>query len=461
MKTLVYTLYKCLTVFLLILAFGLVGASQAQDEVRLRIQARITPKISIAFKPFVEKTGTRLHAAIRDTINQVLVRDMKVSGVFAVRDLSVKLTDETGESVAAFLDESGEADLSLLRKLSVQIMVSGTFEVRESQIEMNLELTDVVTQRKITEKGYAAFDLTLRRVIHRVADDIVLQMTGERGVAQTRMVFTSQRTGAPELFVADYDGYNIRQLTNDRARKYSPNWSPDGTKIAYTSYRDGPHELYILDLQTGETHKVPFGGKTTLAPRWSPGGHHLVIGLVIDGLSKLFLSGLDGADLKPLITSYGINISPSWSPRGDQVAYMSDRLRDKHVYVVNVDGSDDHRITFEGKYNGSPAWSPRGDRIAFVSGDTLRQETGRLERIFNIYTCDVNGGNLMKITGNNGIEGDNVNPSWSPDGLHLLFSSDRDEIGRYNLYVMSWDGTETYRVIGDSNNRQPSWGPRP
>ncbi|MDP6054874.1 MAG: hypothetical protein QF879_21240, partial [Candidatus Latescibacteria bacterium] len=115
MKNFVYTLYKCLTVFLLILSFGLVGASQAQDEVRLRIQARITPKISIAFKPFVEKTGTQRHAAIRDTINQVLVRDMKVSGVFAVRDLSVKVTDETGESVAAFLDESGEADLSLLR----------------------------------------------------------------------------------------------------------------------------------------------------------------------------------------------------------------------------------------------------------------------------------------------------------------------------------------------------------
>ena len=462
MNNIIYTYYISLAACLVTLAWGPVNVSYAQDDVRLRIQARITPKISIAFKPFVEKAGSSLYAAVQDSINQVLVRDLKLTGVFAVRDLSAKLTNEAGESVSAFLDEAGEADLNLLRKLSVQIMVSGVFEVRDSQIEMTLELMDVTTQRKITEKGYAAFDLTLRRVIHRISDDIVMQMTGEQGIAQTRMVFTSQRTGASELYIADYDGFNIRQLTNDGARKYSPNWSPDGTKIAYTSYRDGPHELYIFNLQTGETHKVLFGGKTTLSPRWAPGGQHLVIGLVIDGLSKLFLSGIDGADLKPLVTNSGINISPSWSPRGDQLVYMTDRLKDKHLYVVNVDGSDDHRITFEGKYNGSPSWSPRGDRIAFVSGDTLRQESGRLERIFNIYTCDVNGENLMKLTGNNGIEGDNVNPSWAPDGLHLLFGSDRDRIGQYNLYMMSWDGSATHRVVGDrNNNKQPSWGPRP
>ena len=140
---------------------------------------------------------------------------------------------------------------------------------------------------------------------------------------------------------------------------------------------------------------------------------------------------------------------------------MSDRLTQKHLYVINVDGSDDQRITFEGGYNGSPAWSPRGDRIAFVGGDLAPSGRGGSRRVFNIYTCDVNGSNLAKLTGVRGSEGDNVNPTWSPDGLHILFGSDRVRKGEFQIYRMYWNGEDVHPVITGGNNRQPSWGPKP
>ena len=447
-------------------------SASGQDEVNLSVQARVSPRIPIAFKPFVPREGTAFDAAVQDTVNQVLMRDLSFSGVFAVRDLSIParigadegspvLTESDGDTTYVFMDAAGEVDLELLRKLSVQVMVSGTYEVSGPRVEISVRLTDLGTRRTIMEKGYAAFDLTLRRIVHLMADDIVFQLTGDRGTAQTRVVFISQRSGAPELYISDYDGFNVRQLTRDGARKYSPNWSPDGTKIAYTSYRDGPHELYILDLQSGETGKVPFGGRTVLSPRWSPDGRHLILSLVTEGVSRLYISTLDGSGLIPLATGYGINVSPSWSPRGDQVVYMSARLTQKHLYVINFDGSNDHRITFEGGYNGSPAWSPRGDRISFVGGDLAQGRRGGPRRVFNIYTCDVNGSNLVKLTGVRGPEGDNVNPTWSPDGLHILFSSDRARSGEYQIYRMSWNGDDVHPVITEGNNRQPSWGPRP
>ncbi|MCY3555983.1 MAG: hypothetical protein OXH56_11775 [Gemmatimonadetes bacterium] len=449
-----------------------VQPASGQDEVNLSVQARVSPRIPIAFKPFVPRDGTAFAAAVQDTVNQVLMRDLSFSGVFAVRDLSIParvgtdedapvLTGSAGDTTYVFMDAAGEVDLELLRKLSVQVMVSGTYEVTGSRVEMSLRLTDLGTRRTIMEKGYAAFDLTLRRIVHLMADDIVFQLTGDRGTAQTRVVFVSQRSGAPELYISDYDGFNLRQLTRDGARKYSPNWSPDGTRIAYTSYRDGPHELYILDLRSGETRKIPFGGRTVLSPRWSPAGRHLILSLVTEGVSRLYISTLNGSRLVPLATGYGINVSPSWSPRGDQVVYMSDRLTQKHLYVINIDGSNDHRITFEGGYNGSPAWSPRGDRIAFVGGDLATGRRGGPRRVFNIYTCDVNGSNLVKLTGVRGPEGDNVNPTWSPDGLHILFSSDRARSGEYHIYRMSWNGGDVHPVITEGNNRQPGWGPRP
>ena len=463
-----------LSILLAACVLSLIGAQSAsgQDEVNLSVQARVSPRIPIAFKPFVPRDRTSFDAAVQDTVNQVLMRDLSFSGVFAVRDLSIParigaddgapvLTEGDGDTTFVFLDAAGEVDLELLRKLSVQVMVSGTYEVSGSRVEISLRLTDLGTRRTILEKGYAAFDLTLRRIVHLMADDIVFQLTGDQGTAQTRVVFVSQRSGAPELYISDYDGFNVRQLTRDGARKYSPNWSPDGTRIAYTSYRDGPHELYILDLQSGETGKVPFRGRTVLSPRWSPDGRHLILSLVTEGVSRLYISTLDGSRLVPLATGYGINVSPSWSPRGDQVVYMSDRLTQKHLYVINIDGSNDHRITSEGGYNGSPAWSPRGDRIAFVGGDVAQGRRGGPRRVFNIYTCDVNGSNLVKLTGVRGPEGDNVNPTWSPDGLHILFGSDRARRGTYHIYRMSWNGGDVQPVVTEGNNRQPSWGPRP
>ena len=463
-----------LRILLVAIVLPLLGAqsASAQDEVNLSVQARVSPRIPIAYKPIVHRDGTAFDAAVQDTINQVLKRDLSFSGVFAVRDLSIParvgaddgspvLTDSAGDTAYVFLDTAGEVDLELLRKLSVQVMVSGTYEVTGSQVEIIVRLTDVGTRRTILEKGYAAFDLTLRRIVHLMADDIAFQLTGDRGIAQTRVVFISQRSGAPELYISDYDGFNVRQLTRDGARKYSPNWSPDGTRIAYTSYRDGPHELYILDLRSGETSKISFKGRTVLSPRWSPDGRHLILGLVTEGISRLYISRPDGSRLIPLATGYGINVSPSWSPRGDQVVYMSDRLTKKHLYVINIDGSDDHRITFEGGFNGSPAWSPRGDRIAFVAGDPAPRRRGGSRQVFNIYTCDVNGRNIVKLTGVRGPEGDNVNPTWSPDGLHILFGSDRVRKGEYHIYRMYWNGGDVHPVVTEGNNRQPGWGPRP
>ena len=438
-----------------------VAPAGAQEEVRLRAVANVAPRINLAVQPFVEKTSGVYHPGYADTIRTVFLRDLVMSGVFNVMDLSVTVEDSAGREKSAFLDESGVPDFELLKKLSAQALVAGEFEVRDPQIELTLHLEDVSTRRTITSKVYAAFDLTLRRVIHRMADDVVLQMTGDPGVAQTRIAYISNLTGASELYIADYDGYNVRQLTNDGARKYSPNWSPDGARIAYSSYRDGPHELYVLDMQTGETVKIESFGRTTLSPRHSPDGRYIVLGLVVEGSAKLFLCNADGTDMRPLLVSHGINVEPTWSPRGDQIAYMSDRTDDPHVYVVNIDGSDDHRITFEGKYNGSPAWSPRGDRIAFVAGDTLTTYRG-LERIFNIYTSDVNGENLMRLTGIEGIQGNNMNPTWSPDGLHILFGSDRDRAyGDQKIYIMNWDGSGVRTVITSGHNITPSWGPRP
>ncbi|NIM05181.1 MAG: hypothetical protein GTN65_06095 [Armatimonadetes bacterium] len=67
---------------------------------------------------------------------------------------------------------------------------------------------------------------------------------------------------------------------------------------------------------------------------------------------------------------------------------------------------------------------------------------------------DLTGENLNRLT----YIGSNANPRWSPDGLHIVFGSDRT--GKYEVYTMHWDGSAQRMITGEGENYNPSWSPR-
>ena len=75
-----------------------------------------------------------------------------------------------------------------------------------------------------------------RRLAHKIADEIVLQFTGEKGVADTKISYVVGPSGAKELVVADYDGFGTSPMTRNGSINLSPVWSPDARSIAFTSF---------------------------------------------------------------------------------------------------------------------------------------------------------------------------------------------------------------------------------
>jgi len=66
----------------------------------------------------------------------------------------------------------------------------------------------------------------------------------------------------------------------------------------------------------------------------------------------------------------------------------------------------------------------------------------------------VTGENAHKLTD----RGSNEDPSWSPDGFHLVFSSTRE--GKKEIYLMNWDGSDPQRLTFGGGNFSPAWSPR-
>jgi TolB protein len=76
-----------------------------------------------------------------------------------------------------------------------------------------------------------------------------------------------------EVFVADSDGTNARNLTNHPAFDGWPAWSPDGQYLAFASNRDGDYQIYVMRMDGTAVQRVTRSAGRGTAPKWSPDGH--------------------------------------------------------------------------------------------------------------------------------------------------------------------------------------------
>jgi len=75
-----------------------------------------------------------------------------------------------------------------------------------------------------------------------------------------------------EVFLANADGSDARNLTNDPAFDGWPAWSPDGTRIAFASNRRGSYEIYLMDPDGSNVRKLANNEGRATAPQWTRDG---------------------------------------------------------------------------------------------------------------------------------------------------------------------------------------------
>ncbi len=285
--------------------------------------------------------------------------------------------------------------------------------------------------------------------VHHFADAIVMQLTGEPGIAQTRILFSRGDGERRELFIVDYDGENLSEVTRNNRLNLMPRWSPGGDHIAFTTYHGGRQRLMLLEAATGHSRQITDFPGLNVGAEWSPDGQELALTLSRDGNSEIYIINRAGSIVRRLTFENTIDCSPVWDPSGSQIAYTSDRTGSPQIYVMDRVGTGRRRVTFEGSYNDSAAWSPMGNRIAYVS---------RMDGRFTIFTVAPDGSDLQRITFPG--DGDNEDPSWAPDGRHLVVSSNRT--GYTNLWVIDVEtGVARQLTRGQIQDRGPCWGDAP
>jgi len=366
---------------------------------------------------------------------EAMSKDMDITGLFQVLDPA---------SFPAQLQNEGMAFSSALwTQVGAQVVVK--MKASGGQLDGKLFVVARGDQPTLS-KTYRSPDI--RDAIHEFANDIVQSTTGKRGVFGSRIAFAMSGHGAHEIGAVDMDGGRMAVLTKMGSDSLLPAYSPGGAEIAFTSYARNNPDLWVVAAGGGRARRVSRQPGLNTGAAWSPDGRVLAVTLSYEGNSEIYrISPEDGRVLARLTQSPAIDSSPSFSPDGSQIAFVSNRQGSPQIFVMPVGGGGAKRVTFQGKYNQTPRFNPRADKpqIAF----TGRDEKG----VFDVFILDLKTNRIDRIVPQ--ARGSNLDPTWSPDGRLLAYTSTRGGIFVYNPEtkheVQVWKGSAS----------SPSWGPVP
>jgi TolB protein len=406
------------------------------DTDRTRGQIRLAfPEIDgvEAYGGAFGRAARELDATVRSDLEET--RIFQIQGPWAFNVLT--LTGERGH------------DFEQYRSLGNEIVILGTLRPDAGRMVFEGRVYDLASGQAILAKRYRGPADSARRMAHTFADEVVQFLAGRRGIALTRIAFTSDRLGgrSKELFVMDYDGAGQHQVTAHRSTSMSPAWTPSQAALLYTSFVGGSPGLYRADLASGRKQAVITDGDFNISPSVSPDGRRVVFARALGSNTEIFVADVDGSALRRLTHSAALDASPAWSPTGAEIAFTSDRTGNPHIFVMDAEGTNLRRISSDGNYNDGAAWSPEGDAIAYAT---------RRRGVFDIAVTDLVSLRTRLLTG---TPGSHEEPSFSPDGRRLAYTSNRS--GSKQIWVMDADGSNHRALTGQGSNESPAWSPYP
>ncbi len=208
-----------------------------------------------------------------------------------------------------------------------------------------------------------------------------------------------------------------RQLTSSDALDAEPALAPDGSAVVYVSDRSGSPELWLKQLPSGEERALTADGRCNVEPSFSADGRWIAYTAVRDrGIWRIPASGGE----RRRVTDFGSH--PSFSPDGRKIVFQSQEAlalnwfgwvasHDSTLWVTDLTTGVLRQITRMGSTpggQGAPVWSPDGRWIVFASNDL---------RVSGIWRMPAAGGDPVRLASTAGWL---WSPTFTQDGRSVF-----------------------------------------
>jgi Tol biopolymer transport system component len=194
-----------------------------------------------------------------------------------------------------------------------------------------------------------------------------------------------------DVFVADRDGGNLRQLTDTWRYDAEATISRNGEKIVFTSLRDGDLDIYTMDADGSNVTKLTDQLGYDGGPFFSYDGTKIVYrafhpkteeeerdylrlleqDMIRPSKLEIFVMDADGSNKRQLTENGAANFAPYFFPSGERIIFVSNMAdpggRDFDLYAINIDGTGLERITFHEEFDGFPMFNSDGSKLVWGS----------------------------------------------------------------------------------------------
>ncbi len=327
--------------------------------------------------------------------------------------------------------------------------------LREEQRLRDLQEQQIREQAALRRRTNRLRGIAIVAVLALVAVGVALGMTQSPQFQGSIAYISRPRDGVNQevrLLEGGFSGL-VRNILQQGPIRYSsvkasPNskiaLSPDGKRIAFASQiQDSQSQginlnIYVFTIADGSVKQLTMNAGDNLNPTWSPDGTQIAFASNRDGKWEIYKMNIDGTNSVNLTNTPDSNDNfPAWSPRdGSYIAFVTDRDGNWEIYRMNTQGGGLKNLTHDPGDDEMPAWSPDGKQIAFES-NRLSLDLNPLSDLgagTSVNTCLPSNSRDIGITDFDGItvnwpvhrrDSDDRSPSWSPDGQHIVFSSNR------------------------------------
>ena len=257
---------------------------------------------------------------------------------------------------------------------------------------------------------------------------------------------------------------------NSPKEDWSPYWSPDGSQMLFQSDRDGDVEIFLFDSVTGLLTKLTNNRVEDAYASWSPpladGQMRIVFQRQAPKSAKtgrdLWVMNTDGSGQRLLYSSSKEDTQAAWSPLGDQIAFTHPTDGDADIYllpvalvdgVVSAAGAPRNMTNHSPGADFSPDWAPDGSELVFV-----REPGAKVEALGNssLWRLRADGTGETFIIDNKLID---KQADWSPDGTTIAFvSASGTGDANWDIWTVDVNGGSLTRITNDTfGDFQPEW----